>query len=106
MNVNKLKNVKNRSRPIFGFWFLLSGSIVLLISAISAISLGAADIDMKTVWEAVLKFNPDVQDHLIIWELRIPRVIGAAIVGCCFAVSGAIMQGMTRNPLADSGCLD
>src|SRR5699024_2689969 len=43
--------------------------------------------------------------HQIIWEIRLPRVLGAALVGACFAVAGALMQGMTRNPLADSGLL-
>ena len=65
----------------------------------------AAEIDLRNVWEAVFFFNPDVTEHQIIQELRLPRVLGGAMVGACFAVSGAIMQGMTRNPLADSGLL-
>ena len=69
-----------------------------------SISLGAAEIDLRNVWEAVFFFNPDVTEHQIIQELRLPRVLGGAMVGACFAVSGAIM-GMTRNPLADSGLL-
>jgi iron complex transport system permease protein len=53
-----------------------------------------------TVWTAVFQFNPDVTSHQIINELRMPRAVAAAFVGAFLAVSGAIMQGMTRNPLA------
>lgn len=101
----ELKHVKDMARPAVGLWILIAGLFALLLSMILGVSLGGASIDFRTVWDAVLRFNPDLQEHLIIWELRIPRVIGAAFVGCCFSVSGAMMQGMTRNPLADSGLL-
>ena len=42
---------------------------------------------------------------MAILELRGPRTVGCILVGAAFAVAGAIMQGMTRNPLADSGLL-
>lgn len=67
--------------------------------------MGAADIKLATVWEAIFHYNPDLQKHQVIRELRFPRAIAGALVGACFAVAGAIMQGMTRNPLADSGLL-
>jgi len=70
-----------------------------------AISVGAADIDLRTVWEAISQYDPNIVDHQIIVDIRIPREISAALVGASFAVAGAIMQGMTRNPLADSGLL-
>jgi iron complex transport system permease protein len=37
----------------------------------------------------------------IVWQLRLPRVIAAAIVGVCLAISGALLQGLLRNPLVD-----
>ncbi|WDU84621.1 iron chelate uptake ABC transporter family permease subunit [Caloramator sp. Dgby_cultured_2] len=37
----------------------------------------------------------------IIWDIRIPRVLSAALVGAYLSVSGAILQGITRNPLAE-----
>ncbi len=101
----QLQRVKETARPVIGLWIIGGGWVALLGACVLAVSLGAADIDFKTVWSAVFQFNPERQEHLIIWELRLPRVIGAALVGCCFAVSGSIMQGMTRNPLADSGLL-
>ncbi|EOP68070.1 MULTISPECIES: FecCD family ABC transporter permease [Bacillus] len=77
----------------------LMGSIFL------AVAFGAKDIHLQTVWAAVFDYNPKLTQHQIIYELRLPRVIGAAVVGAAFAVAGAVMQGVTRNPLADAGVL-
>lgn len=97
--------VKTKSKPITGVLVLLIGIIGLIFAIGLSISFGAADIDLMTVWSAVFSFNGDLTSHQIIQEIRLPRVLGAAIIGACFSVAGAIMQGMTRNPLADSGLL-
>ncbi|WP_163856121.1 FecCD family ABC transporter permease [Paenibacillus elgii] len=96
---------KLRSRPVTATIVLFAGLAVLLMGLALSISVGAADIQLSTVWEAVFQFNPDITQHQIIQELRLPRALAGAMVGACFAVAGAIMQGMTRNPLADSGLL-
>ncbi|OQR57520.1 iron ABC transporter permease [Bacillus sp. CDB3] len=81
-------------------------TILCLIGSIFlAIAFGAKDIHLQTVWAAVFDYNPKLTQHQIIYELRLPRVIGAAVVGAAFAVAGAVMQGVTRNPLADAGVL-
>ncbi|WP_246314043.1 FecCD family ABC transporter permease [Paenibacillus foliorum] len=77
----------------------------LLISMFIAISFGAKEMTLETVWTAIFHYNPALTTHQIIHELRLPRVIGAAVIGAAFAVSGALMQGVTRNPLADAGIL-
>lgn len=88
------------------FICFMSLTILCLIGSIFlAISFGAKDIHLQTVWVAVLDYNPKLTQHQIIYELRLPRVIGAAVVGAAFAVAGAVMQGVTRNPLADAGVL-
>src|SRR5690625_4382281 len=74
--------------------------VAIVLSMAIGISYGATDIDLATVWEATFYFNPDLAEHQVIQELRLPRVLAAALVGACLAVSGTIMQGMTRNPLA------
>ncbi len=43
--------------------------------------------------------------HRIVWDLRIPRVLVGFIVGTCLATSGALLQGVMRNPLADPGII-
>ncbi|MFD0769175.1 FecCD family ABC transporter permease [Bacillus sp. CGMCC 1.60114] len=70
-----------------------------------AITFGAKEMNVHTVWSAVFHYNPTLTSQQIIYELRLPRVLGAAIVGAAFAVAGALMQGVTRNPLADAGIL-
>ncbi|MFE4709335.1 FecCD family ABC transporter permease [Paenibacillus sp. NPDC056722] len=93
------------SRPTAAILILIIGLGGILFGLALSISVGAADIKLSTVWEAVFHFNPDIRQHQVIWELRIPRSLAGALVGACFAVAGAMMQGMTRNPLADSGLL-
>ncbi|MCG7407322.1 iron ABC transporter permease [Paenibacillus sp. ACRRX] len=97
--------VKFQSRPLTATLILIGGVIALIFGIGISVSLGAADIKLPTVWDAIFNFNGEVTQHQIIQELRLPRVLAAAMVGACFAVAGAIMQGMTRNPLADSGLL-
>lgn len=101
------KSVRNKkySRSILGTIVLIGGMMILVIAIGLSISFGAADIKLATVWNAVFQFDPELTAHQIIREIRLPRVLGAAMVGACFAVAGALMQGMTRNPLADSGLL-
>lgn len=98
-------NVPIRSRPWIATLILTGGVAALLLSITLSISFGAADIRFATVWEAVFYFDPDLTQHHIVRELRLPRILGGALVGVCFAVAGALMQGMTRNPLADTGLL-
>ncbi|WP_372660724.1 FecCD family ABC transporter permease [Cohnella sp.] len=96
---------KLRSRPLIASFILFGGLFALILGIGLSVSFGAADIAFTMVWEAVFRFNPDLTHHQIIQELRLPRVLGGAMVGASFAVAGALMQGMTRNPMADSGLL-
>ncbi|WP_066185993.1 FecCD family ABC transporter permease [Gracilibacillus timonensis] len=100
-----MQEKKETTRPLKGVVILIMGTLLLFFSFALSVSFGAADFNVRTVWQAILHFDPNIQSHQIIWELRLPRMVGAAIVGGAFAVSGALMQGMTRNPLADSGLL-
>ncbi|MEG0450998.1 MAG: iron ABC transporter permease [Lysinibacillus sp.] len=104
-NLEQLQELQRRSHPVRAVVALILGLFGLVFAIGLSISFGAADISLGTVWKAVIQFSPDVTSHQIIREIRLPRVLGAALVGACFAVAGAIMQGMTRNPLADSGLL-
>ncbi|MFC5652300.1 FecCD family ABC transporter permease [Paenibacillus solisilvae] len=89
---------------ITGIWFFAVAA-GLLLSMFFAISYGAKDMTLATVWAAVFHYDSNVTTHQIIHEFRLPRVLGAMITGMAFAVSGALMQGVTRNPMADSGIL-
>lgn len=103
MKTKELSQLK--TRPAMATVILTAGVALLIVSAFIGIAVGAADIDIATVWDALLHYNKSLTTHQIIWELRIPRVLADMMVGAAFAVAGAVMQGMTRNPLADSGLL-
>lgn len=79
----------------------------LLASIAAAVTFGPADIRFDEVWASIgshlgLGATPlsPLRDG-IVWELRLPRVLTAAAVGAGLAISGAVMQAITRNPLAD-----
>jgi len=78
---------------------------VLVLAFMASIAFGAADIKFQTVWATIFAFNRDDTSHLIIQTLRLPRAITAMLVGAALGVAGAVMQGLTRNPLADPGLL-
>lgn len=103
LQLKAMKKVHNR--PFVALLVLFGGLLVLGFAIVLSVSAGAADIKWDTVWTAVFHFNPDLSQHRIIIDLRLPRTLGSLMVGVGFAVAGAVMQGMTRNPLADSGLL-
>ncbi|MEK4628854.1 iron ABC transporter permease [Solibacillus sp. FSL R7-0682] len=83
---------------------LFIASALLLLTMFFGVSFGAADTSLSNVWHAIWSDNSS-EHASILREIRFPRVIAAVIVGAALAVAGAIMQGMTRNPLADPGLL-
>ena len=85
--------------------FLIGGVIAVALAAGLSLFFGSTPIPPDQVLGAL--FSPDManQEHVAILELRGPRTVGCILVGAAFAVAGAIMQGMTRNPLADLGLL-
>ncbi len=103
MRSNLSKQLKS-SAVRFSFYLIVGSCLLVLVSAAS-ISFGAADMRLTTAWEAVFHFDPARTEHQIIQALRLPRTVADIIVGCSLAVCGAIMQGTTRNPLADSGLM-
>ncbi|CAK4868590.1 unnamed protein product [Aphanomyces euteiches] len=65
---------------------------------------GAAETTFRDLWLA-LTSDAKSDQILVLREIRLPRELAAILIGAAFAVSGAIMQGVTRNPLADPGLL-
>lgn len=84
--------------------FPLMAALLLLV-LLSSTAFGAAEIEAGVLWDSVTDFDVTNTDHLVIRNLRMPRAVTAALVGAALAAAGAIMQGLTRNPLADSGLL-
>lgn len=84
---------------------LIIALVLLVLSLLWSITLGAAKIDTQVVYQALFQYDATNFDHLIIQTVRLPRVLSGITVGAALAVAGAMMQGLTRNPLADSGLL-
>lgn len=99
------KRTQVKSRPLSAIAIIVIGLAALILGMMLSVSLGAKDIDLAMVWTSVFRFNPDLTEHQVIQTLRLPRVLAGAMVGASLAAAGAMMQGMTRNPLADSGLL-
>ena len=90
------------------FWLIVGlviGIILLLVMLIAGIMLGAAEISPQTVIDAIFHYDESLFEHLIIQTVRLPRVLAGAIAGASLAVAGAIMQGVTRNPLASPAAI-
>lgn len=85
---------------------IFTASILVLVSGIFlSLYTGAADITAGNIRAALLNFDALDNTHVIINEIRLPRALAAAITGAGFSVGGAVMQAMTRNPLAEPGLL-
>lgn len=83
--------------------FLLAGSAAVILAAAFSVLYGSTGIPVNQVFGAIVHPDMENRQHIIIRELRIPRTLGCMLVGAAFSSAGAIMQGVTRNPLADSG---
>jgi iron complex transport system permease protein len=79
--------------------------ILVVVVAVASIGVGAKPIAVSKVFDALFHYDSTLEDHLIVRELRIPRTVLAALVGAALGLAGAVMQGVTRNPLADPGLL-
>ncbi|MFC7448277.1 FecCD family ABC transporter permease [Rhodococcus daqingensis] len=94
------------SKPLFA-GLLASGFVLLALSIAIAITFGPASLSVGDVYAVVLEHwglgtsgVSRIKDG-IVWELRLPRTLLAAICGAGLALCGAIMQSLLRNPLAD-----
>lgn len=82
-------------------------SMALVASIVVAVTIGPANIRFDEVWGSIVSHLGVGDSPLsalrdgIVWELRLPRVLTACAVGAGLAIAGAVMQAITRNPLAD-----
>ncbi|MBA9086041.1 iron complex transport system permease protein [Fontibacillus solani] len=79
---------------------LLASPLFIVLAIVLSVLSGVKDIEAITIWQAITQFDASNVDHNIIMTSRLPRVVAALFVGAFLAVSGAVMQGITRNYLA------
>lgn len=87
---------------------LLGLGAVLLVSCVVSLGFGPARVPVEVVWHIVLhklfgisEVNWSAGQEHIVWLIRVPRMLLGALVGAGLALIGAVLQAVTRNPLAD-----
>ena len=83
---------------IIGFAALIAVSLLSLL-------FGASTYSISDVFNAIFHYDSNIDAHYYIVNSRMPRIIADIIVGASLSVAGAIMQGTTKNPMADSGIM-
>ena len=84
-------------RPWLSGLLLLVGLVLL---ASYSLTVGARHIPLPTIWKALVNYDPSQVDELLVQTLRVPRLLLAVACGISFGVAGALMQGITNNPMA------
>lgn len=87
-----------RSRTIVIITFVLT-----ILAAIAAIGLGSVQIAIPDIIQTIFNGREEGIYTTIIWDIRLPRVLLALIIGANIAISGALLQAVMGNPLADPG---
>ncbi|TWH01214.1 iron complex transport system permease protein [Mesorhizobium sp. J18] len=72
---------------------------LLVLVALFSLTAGASDVSVLSV----LGGTVSERDRIIVYDIRLPRVLLGILIGAALAISGAVMQGLFRNPLADPG---
>lgn len=91
----------SRSRRGLGFLLLVAALVVVILASLA---IGARAIPIGEVWQILLQ-GGDSQNAKVVLELRIPRTLIGLAAGASLGVAGALVQAVTRNPLADPGIL-
>jgi iron complex transport system permease protein len=84
--------------------WLIAAVVVLAVVAGASLAVGARQLSLGTVWNALAGFDPANGDHAVV-HARIPRTALGLLAGGALGLAGAAMQGVARNPLADPGIL-
>ncbi|MEV7949386.1 FecCD family ABC transporter permease [Streptomyces rubiginosohelvolus] len=82
---------------------LTAGLVLLALAVAGGLAVGAQPVPPAEVFAALL--DPDAPHASIVREVRVPRTLLAVTAGAALGLAGAVMQGLTRNPLADPGLL-
>ncbi|MGW3367525.1 FecCD family ABC transporter permease [Streptosporangium canum] len=93
-----------RTEPPGRVAILVAAAALLVVVAGAGVSVGTHTIAPAEIWRAFVAYA-GTDDHLIVREVRVPRTILGICVGAALGASGALIQTLTRNPLAEPGVL-
>ena len=85
-------------------WLIAALAIASIIAIFAACLLGSTPLPIKSVFAAFYG-GADAGDMIVVWSIRLPRALAAFLVGTALGLSGAALQGLLRNPLAEPGVL-
>jgi iron complex transport system permease protein len=93
--------VAHRRRRVVG---LVAALVALIVLTVLSVMVGSKAIPVAVIWDALFNSSSD-PDQFAVRDLRVPRTIVGLAVGAALGVAGALIQALTRNPLADPGIL-
>lgn len=85
-------------------WLIPVLAFACIIAVFLACLLGSTPLPAERVFAALLG-GADASDRLVVWAIRLPRALAAFLAGAMLGISGAALQGLLRNPLAEPGVL-
>ncbi|MCD1267465.1 iron chelate uptake ABC transporter family permease subunit [Microbacterium sp. MEC084] len=88
-----------------GLLLLAAAAVLLILAVLAGLAFGTRAIAPVTVADALLAYDPGDNDHVVVVTQRLPRTLIGLAAGLALAMAGALMQGITRNPLVDPGLL-
>ena len=86
-------------------WGLVVAVLVLALLCALSLAVGTRTTSLGSVLQAFTGYDPLDTDQVVVRELRLPRTLLGVLVGAGLGLAGVVMQGLTRNPLADPGLL-
>ena len=101
----KIAEIKTQYKKFIGrkiLFILFSLALIFIIAGVSA-TLGSYPISVMEVysiiWHGIFQ-NVETTEEIVVWNLRLPRIIMGILAGMGLAIAGTMMQGILRNPLA------
>lgn len=91
-------------RKRFG-WFIAGIATLLIVSVYLHLTSGSYELTLMETLKTLFRLEENTRFDLVVFEFRLPRIVIGAIVGFGLGLAGAILQGITRNPLADPGII-
>lgn len=85
--------------------FMIVSTTLFVVLSVLFIFYGAEKVAFADIFRGLFAYDPSNFHHIIVRDIRLPRLIADVIVGVSLAVSGAVMQGNTKNPMADTGIM-
>ncbi len=97
-----MKQLKSTAAPLWRLWLILTAAVI----AAFVLALYSGPVPLSP-WQALADgwLGGNGVEALVIWEIRLPRALLALLVGASLGISGAVMQGLLRNPLAEPGIM-